>query len=573
MSGNVEQKTSFRELFTPKLITILSEGYDLAKFKADTLAGLTVAIVALPLSMAIAIACGTSPERGLYTAIVGGFLISLLGGSRYQIGGPAGAFIVLVVTTIQTYGYDGFLLATIIAGIIMMAIGFLRFGVYIKYIPLPVRIGFTTGIGIILLSGQIKDFLGLTLSSTEPAAVVPKLTALFEALPTLQQSSAIYTICIGMLTLSLIYFLKYMRPSWPNMLIAIICVSLITKFAHLPVETIETRFGGIPNSLPFPSFPAVSWEKINLVFPAAIAIALLGGIESLLSAVVADAMTGRRHRSNCELVAQGIANIVSALFSGLCATGTIARTTTNVRAGATGPVAGMMHSLFLLIIMLVAAPLASGIPLTALAAILITVSLNMIEYKEIILTLKRSRSESFVLLVTLFLTVFRDLTEGIAVGVVLGSLIFMHRMAHLVSVDYGEEFLADDIADSPRGEISLGEIQEDQDPDFLIYRFQGPLFFGATNTVARALERIGIIPPIILLDFSKVPLIDSSGVEIIESFINHLSTNKEHIYIVGASPSLRKTLIKTQINISIQNYFPTMSSAKEHARKKLKSEA
>src|SRR5918994_1345676 len=369
---------SFRELFTPKLATVFREGYDLRKLQADAMAGLTVAIVALPLSMAIAIASGAAPERGLYTAIVGGFLISALGGSRFQIGGPAGAFIVLVAATIERHGYDGFLLATIIAGVALLLLGFLRLGTYIKYIPHPVIVGFTAGIAAIILASQLRELFGLTLAGKEPGAFVPKLEALWAAAGSWNRAA----VAIAAGSIAIILVLRRYRPTWPGFLIAIVLAALAGWAFGLPVETIGTRFGGGPSAPPPPALPPMSIEKVVEVLPAGLAIALLGGIESLLSAVVADAMTGRRHRSNCELVAQGAANIGAALFGGLCATGTIARTATNVRAGAVGPVAGILHSLFLLLFMLFAAPLASYIPLAALAGILAVVAWNMAERHE-----------------------------------------------------------------------------------------------------------------------------------------------------------------------------------------------
>ena len=399
---------TFRELFTPKLVTVLREGYDLRKFQADALSGLTVAIVALPLSMAIAIACGTTPDRGLYTAVVAGFLISALGGSRFQIGGPAGAFIVLVAATIERHGYDGLALATVMAGLILMAIGFLRLGIYIKYIPHPVTIGFTAGIAVIIFASQLRELLGLTLPGKEPGPLIPKLAAFWQAANTVNPAA----VGVAAITIGVILGLRRYRPGWPGFLIAVAVAAAMTAVLHLPVETIGTRFGGLPRSLPSPHWPDVSLERIQDVLPDAFAFALLGGIESLLSAVVADAMSGRRHRSNCELVAQGIANIASPLFGGICATGTIARTATNVRSGAVGPVSGMMHSVFLLVFILVAAPLASYVPLAALAGLLATVAWNMAERHEFAAILTRSRGEAAVLLATFLLTVFRDLTEG-----------------------------------------------------------------------------------------------------------------------------------------------------------------
>ncbi|MCB1445935.1 MAG: sodium-independent anion transporter, partial [Rhizobiaceae bacterium] len=357
---------TFAELYTPKFVTILREGYSVSNFRSDAIAGLTVAIVALPLSMAIAIASGATPAQGLITSIIGGFLVSALGGSRFQIGGPAGAFIVLVAAAVARHGMDGLILATFLSGLILVAVGFLRLGTYIKFIPYPVTVGFTAGIAVIIFSSQIKELLGLTLAGAEPGPLLEKLPALWAALPTAEPAS----IGLAAMTILVIAGLRRFRPHWPGMLIAVAAAALATVLFSLPVATIGTRFGGIPSSLPLPALPDFSPAKIQAVFPTAVAFALLGSIESLLSAVVADGMTGRRHRSNCELVAQGAANMGSALFGGICVTGTIARTATNVRAGAHGPISGMLHAGFLLLFILVAAPLASYIPLAGLAGVL-----------------------------------------------------------------------------------------------------------------------------------------------------------------------------------------------------------
>ena len=349
---------TFTELFTPKLVTVLKEGYRLTYLRDDALAGLTVAIVALPLSMAIAIASGASPAQGLYTAIIGGFFVSALGGSRFQIGGPAGAFIVLVAATVQAHGMQGLLLATLLSGVMLALIGLLQLGTYIKFIPHPVTVGFTAGIAAIIFASQLKELLGLTLSGREPGPLLEKLPVIWQGLPTID----VTTVAVALATILTIGGLKRIRPHWPGMLIAVVAAAAATAAFALPVATIGTRFGGIPSGLPTPSLPHITLGQIQAVMPSAIAFALLGSIESLLSAVVADGMTGRRHRSNCELVGQGIANIASALFGGICVTGTIARTATNVRAGAHGPVAGMLHAVFLLLFLLIAAPLASFIP-------------------------------------------------------------------------------------------------------------------------------------------------------------------------------------------------------------------
>lgn len=404
--------------FTPKLITMLREGYGLAQLKQDALAGLTVAIVALPLSMAIAIASGAPPERGLYTAIIGGFLISALGGSRHQIGGPAGAFIVIVAAIIEKQGFDGLLLATLMAGGIMMVLGFFRLGTLIRFIPPPVIMGFTAGIAVIILVSQMRDLFGLTLAGKEPAAFLPKIMALTSAWASINPLACL--IAAG--SIVFIAVMRRVRPAFPGLLVAVIVAAALAKLLDMPVETIGSRFGGVPSGLPAPSLPAFSLAKAQAVLPDAIIIALLGAIESLLSAVVADGMTGRRHRSNTELVAQGIANIGSALFGGLCATGTIARTATNVRANAYGPASGMFHALYILLFMMLAAPLMAMIPLAALAGILALVAWNMADKPAIHALFMADRAGSAVFLATFILTIFRDLTEGILAGLVLSGI-------------------------------------------------------------------------------------------------------------------------------------------------------
>ena len=356
-------------LYRPKLVTILREGYSLDAFRHDLLAALTVAIVALPLSMAFAIASGVSPERGLYTAIVGGFLVSALGGSRFQIGGPAGAFIVLVSATAAKFGLQGLLLTVLMSGIMLTLIGLSRLGSLIRHIPHAVTVGFTAGIAIIILASQLKELGGLKLAGAEPGLFLPKLAALGAALPSLNLAA----LAIGIGSAALIFAQRHFKPNWPGMLLAVIAASVIAWLLHLPVETIGSRFGELPHGLPMPALPDISAELMVQLLPVALSFTLLGGVESLLSAKVADSMTGRRHRSNMELVAQGIANIASALFGGISVTGTIARTATNVRAGAKSPLSGMMHALFLLLFLMVAAPLASFVPLPALAGVLVVV--------------------------------------------------------------------------------------------------------------------------------------------------------------------------------------------------------
>lgn len=411
-------------VFLPKLITVFREGYSWSRFSTDAIAALTVAIVALPLSMGIAIASGVSPDRGLFTAIVAGFLISALGGSRYQIGGPTAAFIVVVYRIVERHGYDGLALATFLAGGLLMIAGLLRLGNLIRYIPHAVTIGFTAGIGLTIFVGQIGDFLGLQTGKL-PGEFLPKIGTLAGALPTLTPSAA----ALSVIALGLILALRAFRPKWPGMLIAIVVTSLVVATLHLSVVTIGVRFGAMPSTLPVPALPAMSWDKLISVLPDTFTIAVLAGIESLLSAVIADTMAGSRHRSNGELVAQGIANMVSPLFGGLPATGALARTATNIRAGSTGPVSGVLHAVFVLAIMFVAAPLMSYVPLAALAAILTLVAWNMSEVHAIIaLLIKGQWGDRIVMSATFLCTVFFDLTIGIGLGVALSiGLLVLRR--------------------------------------------------------------------------------------------------------------------------------------------------
>ena len=410
-------------LYRPKLVSVLAEGYDARALKRDALAGLTVAIVALPLSMAIAVASGVSPDRGLYTAIIGGFMVSALGGSRFQIGGPAGAFIVLVSATVARFGIEGLLLTVMLSGLMLTLLGALRLGSLIRHIPHAVTVGFTAGIAVTILASQLKELGGLHLAGAEPGPVAPKLAALAHALPTVKPAA----LALGVGVAAAIFALRAWKPAWPGMLIAVAAASVAAAFGHLDVATIGSRFGGVPHSLPAPQLPTFSFELLRQVLPAALSFTLLGGIESLLSAKVADGMTGRIHRSNMELVAQGLANVASAMFGGLSVTGTIARTATNIRAGAASPVSGMLHAAFLLGFMLVAAPLASYVPLAALAGVLVVVSWNMAEKEEFARLLRDWRTAA-VLIATFGLTVLHDLTAGIVAGCVLAALFaLLHR--------------------------------------------------------------------------------------------------------------------------------------------------
>jgi SulP family sulfate permease len=403
-------------IYRPKIATVLAEGYNLDCFRRDMLAALTVAIVALPLSMAIAVASGVSPERGLYAAVIGGFLVSALGGSRYQIGGPAGAFIVLVAATATKFGLEGLLLTVFLSGFMLTLIGLLRLGSLIRYIPHAVTVGFTCGIAVTIFASQIKDLGGLKLPGAEPGQLLPKLAMLGQALPTINPAA----FAVGAGSAALIFLLRRMLPNWPGMLIAVVLASVLAWLFHLPVETVGSHFGQLPDGVPAPRLPSFSTSSVLDVLPAALSFTLLGAVESLLSAKVADGMTGRKHRYNMEVVAQGVANIASAIFGGISVTGTIARTATNIRAGACSPISGMGHAVFLLVFILVAGPLASFIPLSTLAGVLVVVCWNMAEKEDFLLLLRDWRGGG-VLIATFGLTLIEDLTFGIIAGCMLAS--------------------------------------------------------------------------------------------------------------------------------------------------------
>lgn len=551
---------TLRDLYTPKLLTVLREGYGLKALRADAIAGLTVAIVAIPLSMAIVIASGVGPERGLFTAIIGGFIISALGGSRFQIGGPAGAFIVLVSNTVAQHGVDGLLVATAMAGVILTLAGLLRLGAFVKYIPYPVTVGFTAGIAAIIFTSQVKELLGLRLVGPEPGPILGKIEAIGAALTTFDAVSA----AISLGTVAVIVGLRRYRPNWPGFLIAVVLAAIVAAALHLPVATIGSRFGAIPRSLPLPHVPPMDLTTMKTLLPEALSFALLGSIESLLSAVVADSMTGARHRSNCELVAQGLANIASALFGGICVTGAIARTATNVRAGARGPVAGMLHALFLMLFLSVAAPLASYIPLAALAAVLAVVAWNMAGFHEVAVLLRASRGDALVLGATFVLTLFRDLTTGIVTGFAIGTLLFMRRMAQSVEVRTGQALTGDDVADVA-GPGSY-DPRLATDPEVVVYRISGAFFFGAATSVAAGLDRIVGKPRAFVIDFSAVPVLDSTAASTIEGFIRKAERRGARVFVSGAGKSVRHLLVAQGVRPPRVRFRPTLEAALASAR-------
>jgi SulP family sulfate permease len=496
------QLSQFRQAFTPKLVIVWREGQIKKYWRTDALAGLTVAIVALPLAMALGIASGASPNQGLVTAVIAGFLISLLGGSRVQIGGPTGAFVVIVAGIIAAHGYAGLVLATLLAGFILIAAGYAGIGRLIRFIPMPVVTGFTAGIAVIIASSQVGDFLGLTTGKL-PAEFIPKWATYLGAL----SSTSFYALGIGSATLAMIVLLRRFAPQLPAFLIALLVASLAVALLHLPVATVGDRFPAMPTGMPAPHIPNISLPLIQHLLPSAFTIAFLAGMEALLSATVADGMTGYSHRSGQELVGQGVANIVSALFGGLPATGAIARTATNIRAGGRTPLAGIFHSVFLLIFLLVAGKLISHVPMAALAAILLVVAWGMSEVERFKTLLKMDAGERALLLLTFALTVLVDLTVAIGVGVTLASLLFMARMSDHAGL------LPDELSiDEPTQRASLPKGVE-------VFRFAGPMFFGVAREMLDALHRTGRSPKTIILRMERVPYIDSSGANALEAFV------------------------------------------------------
>lgn len=524
-------------MFVPKLYTVLRQGYGWSDLRADAIAGLTVAVVALPLAMALAIASGTTPEKGLYTAIVAGFLISALGGSRVQIGGPTAAFIPVVFVVIQKFGFGGLILCTLLAGLMLIAAGLMRLGTLMKYMPQPVITGFTAGIAVSIFSSQVKDLLGLQMGAV-PAEFFARWAAYAKHMFTAQPAA------MGLAALGLIAILvlRRWRPNWPAFLIALtVCTAVCVAFA-LPADTIGTRFGSLPSALPDFDFPRIPFERTFELLPSSFTIAFLAGVESLLSAVVADGMIGGRHRSNGELVAQGVANVGSALFGGLPATGAIARTATNVRAGARSPVAGMLHAVFLLLFMLLLAPLMRYVPLAALAAVLLVVAWNMSEHQHFRHTMSAPKGDRLVLLLTFFLTVFFDLTVAIEAGIVVAAFVFMFRMAEAVEVSSGVRLL--DENGTTEGTASGAETdQRALLPEGVeVFQIDGPLFFGASNRLDNLLDQFISPPKAFILRMRLVPIVDASGVHALKTLADRCQRRGIVLIVSGLQAQPRRVI-------------------------------
>jgi len=517
-------------IFKPKFFSLLKSGYSKVQLRNDVMSGIIVGIVALPLAIAFAVASGVSPEKGLITAIVAGFIISFLGGSRVQIGGPTGAFIVIVYGIVSQYGIEGLMISTVMAGFILIAFGLLRLGSVLKFIPHPLIVGFTSGIALIIFSSQVKDALGLEISQV-PSEFINKWGAYFSNIESINP----YAVLITLATIMISVYSKKLFKKIPGSFIAIIVTTAVVALFKLPVNTIETVFGSIPNKISF-EMPGFDLSNISNYIQPAITIALLGAIESLLSAVVADGMISGNHRSNTELIAQGIANVASPFFGGIPATGAIARTATNIKNGGRTPVAGITHAVTLLLIMLVFGNWAKLIPMSCLAGILIVVSYNMSEWRSFVSILKGSKHDVAILLTTFLLTVIIDLTVAIEVGIVLASLLFMFRMSKVSQI-----FPADAESDVLENYPQLtNEIE--------VYEISGPFFFAAAKKYQETLKNLNQADAhVIIIRMRHVPFIDATGIRNFKDTIQFLQANNKAILLSGVRPEVLKELEKNQI--------------------------
>ncbi|WP_243545131.1 SulP family inorganic anion transporter [Pseudodesulfovibrio tunisiensis] len=515
----------------PESILTLRKGYSLEKLGQDVLAGITVGIVALPLAMAFAIASGVTPDRGIFTAIVAGVFISLFGGSRYQIGGPTGAFVVILFNIIQKHGYDGLVVCVLMAGVLLILMGFCRLGTLIKYIPYPVTTGFTAGIAVLIFSGQVKDFLGMQ-GADLPPDFLGKWSYYLGHLDQIDFG----TLGVSAIALAVIILVRRFIPRIPAPIVGVVAASCLALLLGAGAETIGDRFGGIPDHMPALSFPDVSLAQMRLLFPDALAIALLAGIESLLSCAVADGMTGEQHNSDMELVAQGVANLGAVAFGGIAATGAIARTATNIKAGAYSPVAGIVHSLTLLCFILLLSDMASYIALGSLAAVLMVVAWDMSEVQKFIRLMHAPKTDIFVLLLTFAVTVMVDLTTAVLTGVVLAAMLFMRRMSEATEVlpvrsEKGENFYS--------GEYMGKEIQS--------YEIDGPFFFGVASRFRSTMNAMQQQPKVYILRMDHVPFVDSTGMFALETFISQCRRGGSIVLISG----VRENVLERMRNLGV----------------------
>jgi len=549
------------QMFVPKLVTTL-KSYTRKQFTADVIAGVVVGIVALPLAIAFAIASGVSPEKGIITAVVAGFIISALGGSKVQIGGPTGAFIVIVYGIVQQYGIEGLTIATLIAGAMLIVMGLARLGTVIKFIPHPLIVGFTSGIALIIFSSEIKDFFGLTMGAV-PSDFVQKWVAYFGH----WDSINIYAVAICVATILVTISFGKITHRVPGSLIAILICTAATSFFHFPVETIGSKFGQLSAALPMPHFANVDFATIQHLMKPAFTIAMLGAIESLLSAVVADGMIGGSHRSNMELVAQGVANIASSLFGGIPATGAIARTATNVKNGGRTPVAGMVHALTLLMIMLFVGKWAVLIPMSCLAGILVVVAYNMSEWRSFVSLLNGPRDDAAILVTTFLLTVLVDLTMAIEIGLIMAAVLFINRMAKISKVDVVTNGLSeDDGPDDPNG-INKYAIPKGVE----VFEIKGPLFFGAAYKFTESIKLIENPPKALIIRMHHVPIIDATGIHALEQLFKDTKLGRTLFIISGLQPEVFKEFEKSGFleTVGYENIKPDFEEALLRARQVL----
>ena len=543
------EKISFKEIFLPKTFTVFKEGYSKEQFKNDLLSGVIVGIISLPLAIAFAIASGVSPEKGLITAVVAGFFVSFLGGSRVTIGGPTGAFVVIIVGIVEKYGIEGLIISTVLAGFFMILFGLLQLGTLIKFIPQPLIVGFTSGIALIIFTSQIKDFFGLPIDHL-PSSFIDKWKLYFHQFDQIN----LWAFGIAAFTVILSLYFKKITRHIPGSIIAILITTLLISILQIPVSTIGSVTAGIPQKLSF-SFSNIDLGSFHNYIQPAFTIAMLGAIESLLCAVIADGMIGSNHRSNTELIGQGIANVFSGLLGGIPATGAIARTAANVKLGGRTPVAGMIHALTLLLILLFLGKYAVLIPMSCLAGILVVIAYNMSEWRSFVSILKGSRYDVIVLLVTFFLTVFFDLTLAIQVGVILAAFLFMQRMSKLSEI-YALEREGDSL-----------ENYSDLPKAISIYEINGPFFFGAANKYKEVLKELGLKANILILRMRHVPFIDTTGIQNFYSVLSEMKSRKVRIVLSGVNHEVRKEIERSPIAemLGQKNICSNFDEAKKRA--------
>ncbi|HLW64306.1 MAG TPA: sulfate permease [Gemmataceae bacterium] len=539
----------------PKLIESL-RGYNLKTFVSDLIAGLTVGLVALPLAMAFAIASGVPPQAGLYTAVVAGFLISALGGSKTQIGGPTGAFVVIVFGIVAQHGFNGLLVCTVMAGVMLLVLGLTGLGTVVRFIPRPVVVGFTNGIAVLIASTQIKDFFGLRIENV-PGDFVGRIEAIIAHFHTISLPTTL--LAAGALCVVIVCMRFFKKV--PGAIAALLIGTVVAVVFGLPVETIGTRFGGIPSGLPSITVPQVHRDMIPVLLSPALTVALLGAIESLLSAVVSDRMSGDKHNPNVELVAQGVANIAAPFFGGFAATGAIARTATNIRSGAKTPVAGMIHAVTLLAILLFAAPLASHIPLAVLSAILMVVAYNMGEWREIPKLMKMSWTTSAVWATTFALTVFADLTVAVEFGIVLAALLFIRKVAMTTTVSK----VTKQYVEEGRPHV----LQDKHIPDYVtVVRIQGPFLFGVSEKLSSITDHVKELPPVVILRLRNMTAIDATGLLALEDLADKLHATGRNLILCDALPQPAKMMRQAgfEHHVGRENILPHFKAALERAK-------